>query len=308
MRRGESGLNFLLGIDKPTGLSSHDVVNRVRRVLGERRVGHAGTLDPAASGVLVVGVGQATRLMGLLTSDTKAYLAAISFGTQTSTDDAEGEVVRTAPVPESLMDADKARETLRSFLGVQMQVPPAYSAISVNGERAYAKARAGKEVELEPRQIEVLQAELISVMGEGCTWLCAFVVSKGTYIRALARDIGIATGSAAHLSQLTRTASGFVRSANCVSLERLAELGCESVRSVILDPVAALGLPVRHLRGNEMNAVQCGRALELEVDKSKHGDRYAIVEGDRLYGVWRATGSQLRPIANFPQGIEGVKQ
>ena len=145
MRRSASGINCLIAVDKPLGLSSHDVVNRVRRILGERRVGHAGTLDPAASGVLVLGVGQAARLLGMLTLDDKRYDARIAFGAQTSTDDAEGEVIRTASVPERLGDQAVAQVVFSSLVGPCDQTPPAYSAISIDGKRAYDRARGERK-------------------------------------------------------------------------------------------------------------------------------------------------------------------
>lgn len=190
--RTPSQLNMLLAVDKPVGCTSHDVVSQCRRALHERRVGHAGTLDPMASGVMVVGVGQATRLLGMLTLDTKSYVADISFGVETNTDDAEGEAVRTVPIAAELRDPSYARERLCTMLGLQMQVPPAFSAISVNGVRAYKAAREGNAVSLPPRPVEVYSADLIAVSGEGdsCVWTVAFSVSKGTYIRALARDLG----------------------------------------------------------------------------------------------------------------------
>ena len=166
-RRTPSQLNMLLAVDKPVGCTSHDVVSQCRRALHERRVGHAGTLDPMASGVMVVGVGQATRLLGMLTLDTKSYVADISFGVETNTDDAEGEAVRTVPIAADLRDPAYARERLCAMLGPQMQVPPAFSAISVNGVRAYKSAREGNAVSLPPRPVEVYSANLIAVSGEG---------------------------------------------------------------------------------------------------------------------------------------------
>ena len=165
-RRTPSQLNMLLAVDKPVGCTSHDVVSQCRRALHERRVGPAGTLDPMASGVLVVGVGQATRLLGMLTLDTKSYVADISFGAETNTDDAEGEAVRTVAVANELRDPAYAREHLAAMLGPQMQVPPAFSAISVNGVRAYKSAREGNAVDLPPRSVEVYAADLIAVGGE----------------------------------------------------------------------------------------------------------------------------------------------
>ena len=306
MRRGASGLNLLLAIDKPAGMSSHDVVDRVRRSLGERRVGHAGTLDPAATGVLVVGVGQGTRLMGMLTMETKAYIARVCFGAQTNTDDAEGEVIATAAIPGTLYDEDFARETLSSKVGKHMQVPPAFSAISVGGERSYKRARAGEAVELEPRPIEVFSANLLGIdAAEGVSWDCAFEVSKGTYVRALARDLGREVGSAAHLSRLCRSASGGITLASCVSLERIKELGAKRVREVALDPVIALGLPVHKVTGPQLRRVSSGQSLSLTQPLAR-GERCSLVYDGKLLGIWEERGGMLVPKANFPAGIEGV--
>ena len=226
-KRQVSRINCLLGIDKPQGMTSHDVVARVRRALGERRVGHAGTLDPMATGVMVVGIGQATRLLGLLTLDTKAYVAEISFGAETNTDDLEGTVTREAAVPAEVGDADFAREVLAGMHGVQDQVPPAFSAISVEGVRSYRRARAGEEVALPPRRIEVIDALLLGVGAgpRGPVWTVAFTVSKGTYIRALARDLGRRVGSAAHLTALRRTASGSIGLGQCLALDAVEPAG-----------------------------------------------------------------------------------
>ncbi len=193
-----------------------------------------------ASGVMVVGVGQATRLLGMLTLDTKSYVADISFGAETNTDDVEGEAVRTVAVTDDLRDPAYARERLGAMLGPQMQVPPAFSAISVNGVRAYKSAREGNAVDLPPRPVEVYFADLIAVGGEGdsCVWTVAFSVSKGTYIRALARDLGRACDNAAHISALRRTASGVVSIGACHAAE---ELSAESAAGFALDPIAALG-------------------------------------------------------------------
>lgn len=159
-KRKPSELNLLLAIDKPVGITSHDVVSKVRRALNERRVGHAGTLDPLASGVMIVGVGQATRLLGRITLDRKRYLSRIMFGAETTTDDAEGEVTRTAPMSDDLLSPMFAKQLLADFVGELDQVPPAFSAISVDGVRSYKRARAGEDVELPARTIEVYSADL----------------------------------------------------------------------------------------------------------------------------------------------------
>ena len=216
---------MLLAVDKPVGCTSHDVVSQCRRALHERRVGHAGTLDPMASGVMVVGVGQATRLLGMLTLDTKSYVADISFGVETNTDDAEGEAVRTVAVANELRDPAYARERLAAMLGPQMQVPPAFSAISVNGVRAYKSAREGNAVDLPPRPVEVYAADLIAVGGEGdtCVWTVAFSVSKGTYIRTLCNDIGEKLGCGGAMEELLRTRSGNFTLEESMTLSQVEE-------------------------------------------------------------------------------------
>lgn len=316
MRRQTSGLNLLLGVDKPQGITSHDAVNRVRRALGERRVGHAGTLDPLATGVLVVGVGQGTRLMGLLTAESKSYLASIAFGQERDTDDAEGAIVREADVPARLRDPAYAASVVAGLVGEHEQVPPAYSAVSIGGKRAYALAREGKEVSLEPRHVTVMAAQLLAVVDDGgsCVWQCAFEVSKGTYIRSIARDLGRELGSAAYLSELRRTASGTVTLRSCVALDELDGLGPGRVAERALDPVQALGVPARVLTAGERqrvgNGQPIGRGLVLDGDSERpphDGERVALVDGGLLLGVWRCSGGGLLCDVNFPQGISGVR-
>ena len=316
MRRQSSGINCLLAVDKPLGLTSHDVVARARRILSERRVGHAGTLDPAASGVLVLGVGQATRLMGMLTLDDKRYEARIAFGTQTTTDDTEGEVVLRAEVPERLGEEAVAAAVVASLVGPCAQVPPAYSAISVDGKRAYDRARAGEDVELPTRQVTIHEAELLGVGEQDgqLVWDCAFHVSKGTYIRSIARDLGQSMGTAAHLCALRRTASGPVTLEDCLTLEGLEQLG-SAAASAALDPVRVLGHPWHELNDYERQAVAVGRQFGCRtvVDargrrRPPHeGERISLVDGDNLMGVWEERNARLACVANFPGGIAGVR-
>ena len=304
-KRKPSDMNLLIAVDKPAGITSHDVVARVRRALRERRVGHAGTLDPAATGVMLVGVGQATRLLGLLTLDTKSYIATIAFGARTNTDDSEGEVVCRAPVPDELADPAVATALLNGFLGPQMQVPPAFSAISVDGVRSYKRARAGEDVELPARPIEVLAAQLLGIAratdGVPLTWTVAFTVSKGSYIRALARDLGTRAHSAAHLIDLRRTASGPITLTDCVQLDDLAP---DTVRSRMIDPVRALGIPVRVIDEAEAMRVRDGRALIARADE--RGD-IALTHRDALVAIAREHDGRLTMECVFPQPVEGVR-
>ena len=313
-RKGPSRINCLLAVDKPEGCTSHDVVARARRALGERRVGHAGTLDPAATGVVVLGVGQATRLLGMLAQDVKSYVARIEFGSETTTDDAEGEVSRTAGVPSDLSGEAFARDALAGMLGPSMQVPPAFSAISVNGVRAYKAARAGDALELEPRPVTVHAADLIAVeAGDRVCWTVSFTVSKGTYIRALARDLGRALGTAAHLSGLRRTASGAVSLSQCL---RVDYLSAETAEACALDPVACLGLPRVDLPERCLADIACGRPVPYAAAApgtaralgAAAGEplRACLVVSGRLVAVARAETDALRMQDVFPGGISGV--
>ena len=319
MRRGPSAVNALIAVNKPLGLTSHDVVSRVRRAVGERRVGHAGTLDPAATGVLVVGIGQATKLLGLLTLDRKAYRARIEFGSQTDTDDAEGAVVAASAVPARLADPGVARELLSRLTGTFDQMPPAYSAIRVGGKRAYALAREGKQVELEPRRVTDHAAALVGVEGEGTgssplVWTCDFDVSKGTYIRSIARDLGLFAGTHAHLCGLERTAAGSIGLGDCVGLDDLTDRGMAAAEGRLLDPVAALGLPVRQVAVEEIADITCGRRIEIgrvladgTPREPRPGEKVALVWDHALAGIWERRGLELACSVNFPQAIEGVR-
>lgn len=292
-RRGASGLSGLLLVDKPFGMTSHDVVNRVRRATGERRVGHAGTLDPAASGLLVVLVGPATRLEPYLSSASKSYLATITFGSETDTDDAEGQSVRTSDVAAELFSAVVAQSVLDRFLGASSQMPPMYSAIKVGGRTAHKVAREGGEIELSARAIHVQRAALVSVDEASSSWEVEFDVSKGTYIRALARDIGRSVESAAHLSGLRRTSSGPLRISDALSLQTVELTGSSGlVTDLFGDPVAALGLPSLELASG---SVTDGRPLRgMAPSGAADGTLYAITSPEGpLVAIYRSCGRDL---------------
>lgn len=309
MKRRPSAINALFAVDKPCGMTSHDVVNAARRALGERAVGHAGTLDPDASGVLVLGVGQATKLLGLLTLETKAYEASIRFGCRTTTDDAEGAPMAIAPVPSALADPEAAATLVASLPGDVCQVPPAYSAISVAGRRAYDRARQGEEVELEPRKVSILRAELLSATSYDAivTWEVFLEVSKGCYIRSIARDLGEDIGCHAHVCGLRRVASGSITQDQCLSLGELQAGGIQAVRAAAIDPVAALGLPVREISAQEQEAAAQGKRLPCELKSLGQGDRVGLVRQGELYGVWELRGRHLVCATNLVRGVEGVR-
>ncbi len=308
---------MLIGVDKPLGMTSHDVVGRVRKALGERRVGHAGTLDPLATGVMVIGVGQATRLMAYATAEEKSYVARFVFGRETATDDLEGETRTEAPAPSAALDAAWASEQMGLLLHMTSQVPPAYSAVQVGGVRAYDAARKGGELELAARPIEVQSALLLGVgeVSEGPDagapwWDVALCVSKGTYVRSLARDLGRALGSACYVRELRRTASGPVTLGSCEALARLEETGRDGLRP--LDPVVAASCVALRLTDSEVGDVRNGKRLSAaRTDGGAalafgEGARVALVRGGLMYGVAERRGSAVVPKTVFASGIAGV--
>lgn len=212
-------MDGILNIHKATGMTSHDVVARIRKILRQRRVGHAGTLDPAASGVLPICVGQGTRVAEYLSESGKAYQAEIVFGIVTDTYDSEGSVIRIASTTDLTLPRIEA--TLVSFLGPQMQMPPRYSAIKLQGQPAYKRVRAGEEITLEARPIHITRIEILSWLSPRLT--LAIECSKGTYIRSLAYDLGERLGCGAYLAALVRTRSGPFLLQESITLEQLME-------------------------------------------------------------------------------------
>jgi tRNA pseudouridine55 synthase len=231
-RAGDADVHGFLNVCKPAGFSSHDVVAVVRRTLRTRRVGHAGTLDPLAEGVLPVCVGRYTRLVDYVSNGDKGYYAEIELGARTATDDAEGEIVERLPVP-ALDNADLDR-ALSSFRGTIQQVPPIYSAIKVAGQRAYALARRGDAPTLQAREVTIRRLEVVRWQSP----LLTLVVdcSKGTYIRSLARDLGESLGCGAHLKRLIRLWVGPFALADAISLDELAQAASAGTVADVLQP------------------------------------------------------------------------
>ena len=233
----------LLYVDKPAGMTSHDVVSVVRRAVRSKRVGHAGTLDPFATGLLVLAVNSATRLLPYVVGEPKVYEAVIRFGCETNTDDRTGEATREANTPAADLlanpDASPLREAIATLTGQLAQVPPAFSAKHVNGERAYAMARRGEVVDLPPVAVHVMQWEWLASSTQSLT--VRITCGGGTYVRALARDLGRALGSAAHCESLRRIASGAAHVANAEPLERLEPGSIVDGRVLLRSPLSALG-------------------------------------------------------------------
>ncbi|QYC39612.1 tRNA pseudouridine synthase B [Nonomuraea coxensis DSM 45129] len=286
----ESGLII---VDKPGEWTSHDVVARMRRLSGTRRVGHAGTLDPMATGVLVVGVEKATRLLGHLTLTEKVYEATIRLGVTTNTDDAEGEVTATASA--AGVTAEEVRKGVEALTGPIMQVPPQVSAIKVNGRRAYKKARAGEEVELAARPVTVRAFDVLGVRAHDDVVDVDAVVtcSSGTYIRSLARDLGAGLGVGGHLTRLRRTRVGPYDVSQARTLDELAE------RCVILPigEAVAAAFPRRDVTAEEARTVGHGGRLPA----AGLGDGPIGVFGPdgTLLALVEEQGRTARPIAVF---------
>lgn len=233
----------VLLVDKPSEHTSHDVVARVRGILRMKRVGHAGTLDPMATGLLVVLLGKATKLSQYLMSVDKTYTGSVTLGKITNTQDAEGEVLETRPIP--ALDETQVRAALRGMVGDQYQIPPMFSAIKIKGQPLYKAARAGEEVEREPRFIRVKRFDLTG-------WTPPDVLdfsvdcTKGTYVRTLAHDLGQKLGCGAHLSALRRISSGALNVNRAVTLEALQKMSPAEVQAALIPgyeaaPSIALG-------------------------------------------------------------------
>lgn len=256
----------VLVIDKPSGPTSHDMVSLARRVLGERRIGHCGTLDPMATGVLVLAVGSATRLARYLTSDEKQYDAVVRFGIETDTYDMTGEVRRESDARPTREAVDEA---LSRFRGIIQQTPPPFSAKKVDGQRAYALARRQAVVDLAPVAVDVRALTLTAL--DGATAHLTMTVSAGFYVRSLVHDLGTVLGMGAALEGLRRTASGDFTLARAVSSEELATRGRESIVARMV-PIDAL-LPDRpsvHLSEAEVTSVRHGRDVKAHgVDSSR---------------------------------------
>jgi len=263
----------LVIVDKPAGWTSHDVVGRMRRLAHTRRVGHAGTLDPMATGVLVLGVDKATRLLHHLVLADKAYTATIRLGESTVTDDAEGELLAAASAA-GLTD-DDVRRAMRALTGAIAQVPSAVSAIKIDGQRAYQRVRDGEAVELPVRPVTVSRFEALSSVRPAQTLLDVDVVvdcSSGTYVRALARDLGAALGVGGHLTALRRTRVGPFTIEQARTLHALAEL----VDPVILplpDAVRA-AMPVREIGPDDAQALSYGKSIEA----ASISGTYAVID------------------------------
>jgi tRNA pseudouridine55 synthase len=278
-------VNGVLIVNKPSGMTSHDVVNHVRCLFETRRVGHTGTLDPMATGVLVVLLGSATRLLQFMTQDEKSYRGTVRLGIQTTTYDAEGEIEETHPVQVNLTEI---QATLEGFRGEINQIPPMYSAIKVKGQKLYNLARQGKTIDRKPRSVTIYHIDILK-------WELPDIVldikcSAGTYIRSLAHDIGLALGCGGHLQSLIRTTCHGFELQESHTLDELKMLVPKGdLTQVLLPPSAALGkMPSVILSLADEKAVRYGQKVTLPVEGevgvlqafNEHGHLVAVLEPD----------------------------
>ncbi|MGC1237946.1 MAG: tRNA pseudouridine(55) synthase TruB [Acidimicrobiales bacterium] len=293
--------NGLLLIDKPQGVTSHDVVGHVRRVLNEQRVGHAGTLDPMATGLLILGVGSSTRLLRFAQSEIKRYEGVVTFGVRTDSLDADGAVVETAAVPN--LSPAMVNAAITGLLGEQEQIPPMVSAIKVNGQRLHALAREGVVIERAPRTITVHELSLAPL--DEARWTFDVTCSVGTYVRVLLSDLAERLGTIGHLSALRRLSSGTHHVRDALTYYQLDDRISEDA-TVLLPPRSF----VEHLvsvtvSDDEERRLRMGQRVAL--DRRDDGEIAAINEAGDLVGVVRRRGEVWQPVVVLPR-IDGSSE
>ncbi|MEW1807025.1 tRNA pseudouridine(55) synthase TruB [Pseudarthrobacter sp. NPDC080039] len=299
-------LSGLVIVDKPQGWTSHDVVGRMRRLAGTRKVGHAGTLDPMATGVLVLGINKATRLLTYIVGTSKTYTATIRLGQSTVTDDAEGEV--TATTSAAGVADEQIHDAVAALTGDIQQVPSSVSAIKVNGERAYARVRSGEDVKLAARPVTIHRFEVHSIRRDGDAGVLDLDVtvecSSGTYIRALARDLGTALGVGGHLTALRRTQVGPYTLDQARTLEQLAD----ELTVLEMSQAARALMPNRELTAAETAEISFGRRIAAgaaagtpEAATAEHPAAAFAPDGS-LVALLADAGSYAKPVLVFAPG------
>ncbi|HYK95954.1 MAG TPA: tRNA pseudouridine(55) synthase TruB [Candidatus Dormibacteraeota bacterium] len=303
------GMHGVLVVAKPAGPTSHDVVALVRRLALTRRIGHGGTLDPFASGVLPLFLGGATRLVEYHLADDKAYRATICFGAASTTDDLDGELT---PVDGPAPTRESVEAALEASVGPQLQQPPVYSAVQVGGRRAYAMARAGEAVDLPPRSVDIKSLDLVEWDGSDPARAIGIVdvrCSAGTYVRALARDLGSRLGCGAYLGALVRSASGPFTLENAHSLDALravaAASGSDGMRELLLPGDTGLdALPAIALTDHEIADALQGRFVRPSggVRAAPEGEPLRLVDGAGvIVGMGRREGARIAPTKMLPR-------
>ncbi len=289
----------ILLVDKPGGLTSHDVVARTRRAFGTRKVGHAGTLDPMATGLLVIGIEGATRLLTYIVGADKTYTATIRLGVGSTTDDAEGELLEQAPADTiAAVGAERIAHEIAALTGAISQVPSSVSAIKVDGRRAYDRVRAGEEVALAARQVTVTRFEILERRDSASAIDLDVVIdcSSGTYIRALARDLGAALGIGGHLTALRRTRVGGFDVTDAVAVDALA--GAPTLTAAA---AAARTMPVLDVTADEARDLRHGKRLHGQATRLTASEVAAVDPDGELVGVVETRGSDIKSAMNMPE-------
>lgn len=291
----QSTASGILLVDKPDGMTSHDVVARARRLVGTRKVGHAGTLDPMATGLLVLGVNSSTRLLTFIVGLDKEYTATIRLGQSTTTDDAEGEVISSADAAAVAATTDAVIwASVAPLTGTILQRPSSVSAIKVDGKRAYSRVREGETVVLEPRAVTVSTFEILAIArGDWIDVDVRVECSTGTYIRALARDLGAALGVGGHLTALRRTRIGPFEVGNATELD-------DELASGLLAPSAVARTLFSAVELSEQQAIDLTNGKRIALVEQPTSPVAAIAPDGRLVGLVEVVGGRARVLANFP--------
>jgi tRNA pseudouridine55 synthase len=299
-RRG-APVHGWIALDKPKGMSSAEAVAAVRRILGAAKAGHGGTLDPLATGVLPIALGEATKTVSWVVDGQKLYHFTLAWGEERDTDDIAGQVVATSTVRPT---REEIGAVLPRFTGRLMQRPPAFSALKVAGERAYALARAGETPKLAPRPVEIAELRLLDMPDRDHAEFAA-LVGRGTYIRALGRDLGRALGTYAHVSALCRRAVGRFRLEQAISLDKLAALGHSAAAPEYLLPVetALDDIPALAVTEAEAHALRCGRTVtplqaseRARIDQIGDGATLCAMSEGKLIALVETEAGGLRPV------------
>lgn len=274
-----------LNIYKPKGLTSHDVVARLRKITKVRQIGHTGTLDPFATGVLPICIGKATRLIEYLDDD-KEYLATVQFGKNTATYDLEGEI--TATFDKKVTEED-VKNALKDFEGEISQIPPIYSAIKVNGKKLYDYARQGQDIEIKPRKVTISKIELKEFDKTSQSAKITVACSKGTYIRSIAYDLGAKLGCGGYLTALERTKAGKFQVNTAIKLEDLTEVS--QIVENLINPLDMLSIPIHNLSENEREKVSHG----MSICNSDFPDSDIVIlsYGGRIYAIGKVEQNKI---------------
>lgn len=293
-------MNGIILVDKPQGWTSHDVVAKLRGIYQQRRIGHSGTLDPMATGVLAVFLGRGTRAVELCENDEKEYVADLLLGIVTNTQDITGEVLEQHPVEVSRQQLEAV---LEQFLGPQQQIPPMYSAVKIGGKKLYELARKGQSVERKPRSIVIHELELCDF--DGKTARIRVVCSKGTYIRTLCHDIGAALGTGGCLSSLRRTRAGRFTIDDCVTMEQIQQARDQNAHMAFLRPVDSLfsGCPAVYL--GEKEALRCKNGAENAVSGMPDGTYRVYGPENEFLMLGQCQNGVLRTVKSFFEVKEG---